>query len=60
VPIHGSPHQGRPALLRDEHTSRGCSLALSGNAGVIGIFERPVLVSELIGYADHMQALLTY
>jgi hypothetical protein len=34
VPIYGSPHQGSPALLQDKHTSRGCSLALSGKAGV--------------------------
>jgi hypothetical protein len=37
VPIHGSPHQGRPALLRDERTSIGCSLAISDKAGVIGV-----------------------
>jgi hypothetical protein len=29
VPIHGSPDQGRPVLLRDEPTSRGCRLAIS-------------------------------
>jgi hypothetical protein len=34
VPIHGSPHQGRPVLLRDEHTSPGCSLALSDRPNV--------------------------
>jgi hypothetical protein len=32
VPILGSPHQGRPALLRDDRTSIGCSLAPSDKA----------------------------
>jgi hypothetical protein len=39
VPFHSSPHQRRPVLLRDDHTSRGCSLALGDKAGVIG-FQR--------------------
>jgi hypothetical protein len=44
VSINDSPDQGRPALLRDEHTSRECSLALSGKAGVriIGFLKNKV------------------
>jgi hypothetical protein len=37
VPILGSPHQGRPALLRDDRTSINCSLGLSDKAGVVGV-----------------------
>jgi hypothetical protein len=43
VPILGSPRQGRPALLRDDRTSRGCSLALSDKAGVIGVWRDRIL-----------------
>jgi hypothetical protein len=54
VPIHSSPDRGRPVLLRDQHTSRGCSLALSDMAGVIGIFTSWQVSSM------EMQELLTY
>jgi hypothetical protein len=56
VPIHGSPHQGRPVLLRDEYTSRGCNIALSDKAVVTGVLR------DKIGSvrSSEMQEVLTY
>ncbi len=56
VPIYSSPHQGRPALLRDERMSRGSSLVLSDKARVIGVvrdrFSR-VSTTEMLELLTH-------
>jgi hypothetical protein len=57
VPIHGSPHQGRPVLLRDEYTSPGCTLALSDKAVVTGVL-RDMLGS--VSRTEMQEEVLTY